>query len=45
MLNTTSLLCRYLGLMEKFVDYMVCGVSVGECVVLIEKEVEIVEFV
>lgn len=44
-LNTTSLLRRHLGLTEKLADYMARGASVGECVALIEKEVETAEFV
>ena len=39
-LNTTSLLRRHLGLTEQLAEYMARGASVGECITLIEKEVQ-----
>ena len=44
-LNTTALLRRHVGVTEKLADAMARGASVGECVTLIETEVQKAELV
>ena len=44
-LNTTALLRRHVGVTEKLADAMARGASVGECITLIEMEVQKAELV